>query len=596
VLRKSMKKFQLPNPLEHQRRIEVLRAFGNKYATPGRLNVQSIPLLQARGVPAVTIRDLCHDAKKRLTGLGALDPPTLMNNLRQDEGLPPAKHAIDMLVAGWSKHTPELRNLLQIVENSRLKTLKQFRIPVPLAQDVVMEPDPFGVLGPGEVFLQSTLKPEGHGLVGVVKGKVVMVRSPATLLEDVVVAKAVECPRLRSFAVNRLIINVKDEVPLAKCLSGGDFDGDTAVVIWEESITQHIDALPDSDYKKLFADEEELAKKVQQPMSARQLGSEEEGSTPDPEQCWRSALHHHILGNLEAHRDLGKISEWLKQELEENGARTPEARQLGLLHRRAVDGPKHGGLLRPEGELLRHVKDLPKVPWEGDHKTRRTTTAQEKAPSALALAHEVAANVSDEAESAGNSEEEIILKHHMMERKEVKKAALNLKNMWKDEYQKVHKETKESEAYKECCQRVQEKLRNEFDAYAQRLALVQDDQSATFDAAKALAVACYAIKNKNSASNFPWGVCRELLNLVHKESKGQNVHDQARASRPLAQAPHKAAQPAAAEQEPQAPKEQTACDLVAAALASRTGARPKKRSRPSEGNTGPGPAPKGRRK
>ena len=82
-------------------------------------------------------------------------------------------------------------------------------------------------------------------------------RSPCTVVEDIVKAKAVNCNELSSFR-NVLVVNVKDQISLAKKMSGGDFDGDNATVIWDPKIVSDVTAIDDERYVTLFAEEERL--------------------------------------------------------------------------------------------------------------------------------------------------------------------------------------------------------------------------------------------------------------------------------------------------------------------------------------------------
>jgi len=266
-----------------QREVEVIRL--SRDAGPGRLNLQVAALLAGWGVPTSSLLSLqyaaiapvldmcCTEAAARAAfGL----PP-------RGEGRPTARGdelsrrlfrsllatplsasssawaetlARCMLVAGlWGDF--RLTSLLQKARERRLKALARrldgtptaLAIPVAKSRTAYVLADPTGLLAPGECYFRPS------SLGAVVTGPVLLARNPCHHPDHLQAATGTSfVAALRRLAgasplseaaaqsyeealVDVLVLPVTGDSPLVGLLSGGDYDGDTVWVCWEEALT-----------------------------------------------------------------------------------------------------------------------------------------------------------------------------------------------------------------------------------------------------------------------------------------------------------------------------------------------------------------------
>ncbi|KAF9254988.1 hypothetical protein L218DRAFT_1009050 [Marasmius fiardii PR-910] len=108
-------------------------------------------------------------------------------------------------------------------------------------------PDPYGVLGPNEIFFKSSRREfvGANGLItDTVEGDVLITRNPCKLPTDVRKVKAVSHPRLYNL-VNCIVFPVQGKRRLIDFLAGGDYDGDRVVVIWDSTLVDHFQNAPE---------------------------------------------------------------------------------------------------------------------------------------------------------------------------------------------------------------------------------------------------------------------------------------------------------------------------------------------------------------
>ncbi|KAF8801654.1 hypothetical protein BYT27DRAFT_7245092 [Phlegmacium glaucopus] len=99
-------------------------------------------------------------------------------------------------------------------------------------------PDPYNVLGPDEIHIKSSsrnLKTEDGLFSDIITGDVLITRNPCKVPSDVRKVKAVEHPLLRNL-VDVIVCSIQGHRRLLDFLAGGDYDGDTALVIWASDI------------------------------------------------------------------------------------------------------------------------------------------------------------------------------------------------------------------------------------------------------------------------------------------------------------------------------------------------------------------------
>lgn len=143
-----------------------------------------------------------------------------------------------------------LRDLLE-------RYVDELRIEVPLSTYAFCIADPYGVLKPDEVHFgfsnnwqgdysgfEDNLLDDMDVLVG---------RLPAHLPSDIQRRRAVWKPELRHFK-DVIVFSTQGDTPLAHMLSGGDYDGDTPWVCWDQKIVQSFcnSDLPKEEYKSEY--------------------------------------------------------------------------------------------------------------------------------------------------------------------------------------------------------------------------------------------------------------------------------------------------------------------------------------------------------
>ncbi|KAG8739289.1 hypothetical protein FRC10_005817 [Ceratobasidium sp. 414] len=166
-------------------------------------------------------------------------------------GAPPnyETQALGLLQAGFTPSFPPLFNRLESIHKQLLFGLDEkchLRIPDSALAFVI--PDPLGVLEPGEVFC-GFRNPVHDTYSGQEKycitGPVLVTRNPCILPSDVRKVMAVDCGDLWTAGYHDVIVfPVKGESSQASMLGGGDYDGDTVIMIWDRAI---VDQFTNSD-------------------------------------------------------------------------------------------------------------------------------------------------------------------------------------------------------------------------------------------------------------------------------------------------------------------------------------------------------------
>ncbi|KAG9090168.1 hypothetical protein FRC06_001192 [Ceratobasidium sp. 370] len=148
------------------------------------------------------------------------------------------------LQAGFSPTDPWVMEKLVYLQEKLMKAaVKKFRITIPKSLRAHIIPDPIGVLDEGEVFFASgqTLLEDSSGLKKhCITGPVIVSRNPCVQKSDARKVIAVENYRLWSLGYHDVVVfSTKGDCSLASLLSGGDYDGDNVIMIWDEAITSH---------------------------------------------------------------------------------------------------------------------------------------------------------------------------------------------------------------------------------------------------------------------------------------------------------------------------------------------------------------------
>ncbi|KEP48177.1 RNA-dependent RNA polymerase [Rhizoctonia solani 123E] len=145
-----------------------------------------------------------------------------------------------------------MEKLVYLQKKLMTEAVNRYRIAIPESVRALIVPDPLGVLEEGQVFFASSqpIQTNRSGLTHCITGPVLVSRNPCIQISDTRKVIAVNSHELWSRSYFDVIIfSTEGSRSLASLLSGGDYDGDTAVMIWDESITS-----PFQNSHKEFAD------------------------------------------------------------------------------------------------------------------------------------------------------------------------------------------------------------------------------------------------------------------------------------------------------------------------------------------------------
>ncbi|OBZ77695.1 RNA-dependent RNA polymerase 2 [Grifola frondosa] len=123
-----------------------------------------------------------------------------------------------------------------------------YHLPVEMSCSAVIIPDPYDVLGPGEVHVKSShrnLVDQEGNYTDVIVGDVLVTRHPCKLPTDVQKVRAVFHEKLRN-CLDVIVVSTKSyeyngkplNRHLASMTAGGDYDGDTWEVYWQPEVVE----------------------------------------------------------------------------------------------------------------------------------------------------------------------------------------------------------------------------------------------------------------------------------------------------------------------------------------------------------------------
>ena len=239
-----------------------------KWAKPlksAALNLQLIPLLEDRGKDRAAMREaishllvngLVHEIQVQRAAMES--PESFRKWVRDNSGIEERiKHGQVLYLAGLPRSLEEQLNILLDAgfDPQRLQFLKdlawkaytqkcdllkkKLNITVGLSTYAYMAVDFTGTLEPDEVHLcfSSHFTDEVSGFSEtLLEGMNILVaRCPAHYISDIQKVKAVWKPELKALK-DVIVFSSKGDFPLAKKLSGGDYDGDIAWICFEPAI------------------------------------------------------------------------------------------------------------------------------------------------------------------------------------------------------------------------------------------------------------------------------------------------------------------------------------------------------------------------
>ncbi|OSD01194.1 hypothetical protein PYCCODRAFT_1392370 [Trametes coccinea BRFM310] len=185
---------------------------------------------------------------------GAL--PSRLRNEFTGEPLTIHGAVMDLLQAGF--HPLRLPILYEKLKTITVKAIedivKEFHVSVPMSAEAFIVPDPYGVLGEGEIHFKSTkdLKSPLEDLnPNILLGEVLIYRNPVRVPSDVQKVIAVQHERLASYT-DVIVLPTKGPCSMASKLAGGDYDGDVCVCIYDPRIVASFNNPPLTTPEKDF--------------------------------------------------------------------------------------------------------------------------------------------------------------------------------------------------------------------------------------------------------------------------------------------------------------------------------------------------------
>ncbi|KAK6398479.1 hypothetical protein LTR65_000030 [Meristemomyces frigidus] len=284
-------------------------------AKPSILYPGFLSILRDRGVPAKAILDIARDQvnMQKEEYLACIDDmPELHRFMYKQKDLMGTRNKT-VISAGFPELTEERivklgesgfkptesaymkKEVLDIGEYAFNLKAKQFRVRLNKSTTLIGICDPTGTLKPGEIHIAfssggftdeatgqtwSTL----HGL------EILVARNPSLRNSDIQKARAVFRPELAHLQ-DVIVFSAQGPRPLASKLSGGDYDGDTFWVCWEESLVQPFKNAPAPwamrklEQFGLTKDEVTLAEVIYGPATTRRLDEHDQRS--------RTTAEHH---------------------------------------------------------------------------------------------------------------------------------------------------------------------------------------------------------------------------------------------------------------------------------------------------------------
>ncbi|GMF78351.1 unnamed protein product [Aspergillus oryzae] len=241
-----------------------------------------------------------------------------------------AEAVVRLTEAGFAPRTfrPLRKRLRKCLIGLLDQYVEQLHIEVPLSTYAFCIADPYGVLKEDEVhfgFSSNWRDPEGQFEDNLLDGMDVLVaRLPAHVPSDIQRRRAVWKPELRHFK-DVIVFPTVGTTPLAHMLSGGDYDGDTTWVCWDQNIVQKF---RNSDLSTME-------------YPAEHFGLEEHNVPMKDIDSWDEFLQSTFTFNLTM-SNLGRCTVEHEKISYDESIDSPNAKELACLLSHLVDGRKGG--------------------------------------------------------------------------------------------------------------------------------------------------------------------------------------------------------------------------------------------------------------
>ncbi|KAJ7170306.1 RNA dependent RNA polymerase-domain-containing protein [Mycena crocata] len=241
-----------------------------------------------------------------------------------------------------------LRSKLQMVVQGCVdRYINSYRIDLPsgFSSMAFIVPDERSVLNPGEFFFKTSkcdIRTAEGLLTDTLLGDALITRNPCKLPTDVQkVPLHFYCPQLRHLT-DVIICCSKGHRRAADLLSGGDYDGDKALLIWDPEFVNTFHSAP----AHFSVEPESIADSFCKINESVKMFCERTIHSSPEEQI--QEMQHYLLGSLHDVTKVGKYSNWHLNAIYSLGYTHPETIRLAYMFCKTLDGAKTGLRVIPD--------------------------------------------------------------------------------------------------------------------------------------------------------------------------------------------------------------------------------------------------------
>ncbi|KAJ7660062.1 RNA dependent RNA polymerase-domain-containing protein [Mycena rosella] len=256
-----------------------------------------------------------------------------------------AETVMVLLDAGFTPQSlPVLRDKLKQIVRYKIKNrADHFKYEVAQSASAFVVPDFWEALEENEIHFKSSRREFQTGGIetDMVIGDVLMTRNPCKVPSDVRKLKAVKHHKLQDL-VDVIICSVKGQRRLLDFLAGGDYDGDTAIVIWDKEI---VDSFVDAPERFSTEPPGLDACFTRDETTVAQFIASSTGKAPAVQ---AAELQRYLLGSLRDPSAVGQYSGYHDNATLKNGYDNPRTVKLAYQFCKILDSHKTGYIIKPE--------------------------------------------------------------------------------------------------------------------------------------------------------------------------------------------------------------------------------------------------------
>ncbi len=363
-LRPSMKKIE-PSQRWRTDQEAVLDIVSTDVDAHLRANVDLLQMLEANGVGKQCLQEILdgelRDIGTITSGEDNDEVRRIAANFLSKSGeidLPKPKIGQNMIKMGYSLSEPHLRHILDEQCKSSLQSLRKMKIPLRDGQYLWGIPDPTTPpsLEEGQIYVRSSIL--HHSLPH--DEDVIVSRHPMGHPGDLQKLRHVDNKSVRKFLGNRrnvVVFSVKGSRPAAGMMSGGDYDGDTFIVLWNPKIVGSMEST------------------VPQAILPQNIG-------PSNKANQVSTLGYRvqdlIVARLKSRRKITMQSAAILRQLyaDRYGAADSRSLEVGRIYTDAIDAEKTGSQVQLPDKHFKYLNSSPKPHWWWKHPTPKFSRYQ----------------------------------------------------------------------------------------------------------------------------------------------------------------------------------------------------------------------------